>query len=75
MPKHGMERVIQINQRRLTPRNVVTSERKSKLKQRQCQISNQEEKVKHYVDTAVSTNIATVRTTEYAYDELQYYEE
>ena len=75
MPKHGIDRVIQINQRGLTPRNVVTPERKSKLIQRQCQIANKKEKVEHIMDTAVSTNIATVVTTEYADDELQSYEE
>jgi hypothetical protein len=69
MPKHGIDRVIQINQRGLTPRNVVTQERKSKLIQRQCQIANKKEKVEHIMDTAVSTNIATVVTTEYADDE------
>ena len=70
MPKHGIDRVIQINQRGLTPRNVVTPEKKSKLIQRQCQIANKKEKVEHIMDTAVSTNIATVVTTQHAYDEL-----
>ena len=75
MPKRGMEKVIQINQRGLIPRNIVTPEKKSKLIQRKCQIANQKEKVEHIVDIAVSNNIATVVTTYYADDELQSYEE
>ena len=76
MPKHVMEIVIHINERWLIPRDIITLERKLRLKQREWQLDNQKEKVKQIRKTCVSIDFNdTVVTIKYTYNELQSYEE
>ena len=69
--------MIQINQRVLTPSNLVTPEKVSRPKhrecQRECQINNNEGKTQRIMNTTVSNQLANVETIRYIDEKVETY--
>ena len=78
MSKNSIEQLIQINQRGLTLRNLVTPEKTFRSQQReylrQYKINNTKEKKQKFMDKTILNQLANVETIRFADDKVDTYE-